>query len=69
MGTSTSGAEEKYRLPLTCRRDVDYSEKSETGCLFLVGTPSAALAHSLRIIEPDLKNPRTAHRARTFQIL
>jgi hypothetical protein len=55
---------------LTARPPLDmaYSEESEARLPEIVGGLSVALAHSFKIIDPDLKNPQTMHWQRSFQI-
>jgi hypothetical protein len=48
--------------------DLDYSVETEARFADIVGGLGVALAHSFKIIEPDLKNPMTEHWERSYQI-
>ena len=48
--------------------DLAYSEETETKLPELAGGLSVALARTFKIIEPDLKNPRTEQWERAFRI-
>ena len=41
--------------------DLAYSEETEARFPEIAGGISVALAHSFKVIDPDLKNPQTAH--------
>jgi hypothetical protein len=48
--------------------DLGYSAETEARLPDIVGGLGVALAHSFKIIEPDLKNPMTEHWERSFRI-
>jgi hypothetical protein len=48
--------------------DLAYSEQTEARFPEIIGGLSVALARTFKIIEPELKNPQTAHWDRAFQI-
>jgi hypothetical protein len=48
--------------------DLDYSVETEARFPDIVGGLGVALAHSFKIIEPDLKNPMTEHWERSYRI-
>ena len=48
--------------------DRAYSYETEAKLPAIAGGLSVALAHTFKIIEPDLKNPRTEHWERAYQI-
>jgi hypothetical protein len=48
--------------------DLPYGKETERRLSGIVGGLSVALAHSFKIIDPDLKNPATEHWRRSFQI-
>jgi hypothetical protein len=48
--------------------DLPYGEEVEKRLPSIVGGLSVALAHCLKIVDPTLKNPRTEHWQRSFQI-
>jgi hypothetical protein len=48
--------------------DRAYSYETEAKLPEIAGGLSVALAHTFKIIEPDLKNPRTEHWERAYQI-
>ena len=48
--------------------DLDYAEQTASRFPEIIGGLSVALARSFRILEPDLKNPRTEHWQRSFEL-
>jgi uncharacterized protein DUF1931 len=48
--------------------DLSLGEDTETRLPAIVGGLSVALARTFRIVEPELKNPRTEHWERTFRV-
>jgi hypothetical protein len=48
---------------------VTVSEETESRSPELVGGLSVALARTIKVIDPDVKNPRTAHWEGAFRIL
>jgi hypothetical protein len=48
--------------------DLGYSEATEQRLAEIVGGISVALARTFKIIDPELKNPQTAHWERAYQI-
>ncbi|HZA84480.1 MAG TPA: DUF1931 family protein [Actinomycetes bacterium] len=48
--------------------DLSLGEEVEARLPAIVGGLSVALAHTLRIVDPDLKNPRTRQWERAFQV-
>jgi hypothetical protein len=48
--------------------DLPYGEEVEKRLPSIVGGLSVALAHCFKIVDPTLKNPRTEHWQRSFQI-
>jgi hypothetical protein len=55
---------------LTARPTLDlaYSQETDTKLPAIAGGLSVALARTFKIIDPDLKNPRTEHWERAFSI-
>ena len=48
--------------------DLAYGEDTESQLPLVVGGPSLALARTFKIIDGNLKNPKTEHRQRCFRI-
>jgi hypothetical protein len=48
--------------------DLEYSEETRTRLPELAGGLSVALAHSMKIVEPDLKNPGSEQWDRAFRL-
>jgi histone H3/H4 len=46
--------------------ELEYSDELEAELPAIAGALSVALAHSFKLIDPDLKNPQTAHWERAF---
>jgi hypothetical protein len=57
--------EQLTRLPLL---DLDYSDDTRAELPRIAGGISVALARTLKIIDPQLKNPRTEHWEKAFRV-
>jgi hypothetical protein len=57
--------EQLARLPVM---DLGYSDETEALIPELAGGISVALARSFKVMDPDLKNPMTAHWEKAFRI-